>query len=346
MQDRIKLVRFLENRGFKVHGVITPNDLLWSQLNGEQAAQLDKAFSGYKGRFEGQEFDKQIRETSFVEANPFLEGMVKYDPEANRPGCSYAEAFKACSTIEKLEEAALPGHLLERSSYTKVFVDHLATKLGFVDPTKQSGQERGHTKGLMLDFFLHHKPEWVSSILVVDDNIDVIQGIDKLDKKPSLPISTLTIKKIESEDVYDAAIEKHLKMDPHFSVYYKIQQLIDAHIKHLQSTRYNPFLSSPKAKIEALQLLQDDLRNAFNTKEEVDIPKIINDWQAAIKFKSTSTKTEVPVSTVISQHRNVFFAEHRDKLTSTQQFVEWLKTQFKPESGKDILIIPTDYSIN
>lgn len=319
---------------------------MWSQLTGDQAVQINKALLQRKlSKYSGAPFEKVITDEPFTIEYPFVTELRHYSPQKNQPGCSYDEANKVFDP----NAPSLPAHLETRSTMTKVFSDFLAEKTGYVDLSKEPGHQQGHTKSLMLDFFLHHKPDWISSILVVDDNINVIQGIGtyKETRNPKLPIGTLQIEQMESEEVYGAAIDEHLKTDPHFGVYYKLQQLIDDHIKHLNSSWFNPFLSSPQAKIEALELLKEELLNAFSTTEEVAIPTLIDNWQNAIKFKSVSTNASVPISTVISQHRNLFFTEHRDKLTSTQLFIEQLKVQFKPQNGKEeVLIVNPLHSIN
>ncbi|QRN04469.1 hypothetical protein GH742_11600 [Legionella sp. MW5194] len=288
--------------------------------------------------YSGAAFTKAISDQQFISKNPFVTGLQQYSPEKNRPGCSYDEANKAFDP----NASSLADNLETRSTMVKVFTDYLAENNGYVDLGKKSGEQQGHTKSLMLDFFLHHKPDWVSSILIVDDNINVIQGVDmyKATHNPGLPIGTLYIQKMESEEVYTAAMETHGK-------HLEIQQLLDSHIKHLSATRYNPFLSSPQAKIEALQLLKEEILKAFNTAEDVNIPLIINNWQNAEKFKSASSDVIVPVSKVLSQHRNLFFVEDRDKPTSTQLLIEQLKSRFKPQNSKEEVLIPaSSYTIN
>lgn len=95
-------------------------------------------------------------------------------------------------------------------------------------------------------------------------------------------------------------------------------------------SRYNPFLSSPDAKIRALEMFEDYLDRAEelapNAKSFHDL---IEAWKNAslpnaelIEEKENKTfKESESFAVTIAKHRNVFFNESRNINTSTQDFI-------------------------
>ena len=157
VEERQALVHLLKERfGFRVHGVITPCDVAWQSFPSLEALQLHQMCSTdglYKGKFHGAEFEAFLFGQSAI--IPGLATAVgTYSPETNSPGAGFAEV---------LQEIVLHKQLSVESScksmFAKAIADHLSEKHGYA-----------HTKGLMLDLFLHHAPPWVNSIVVCDDN--------------------------------------------------------------------------------------------------------------------------------------------------------------------------------
>ncbi|MDI9817983.1 MULTISPECIES: hypothetical protein [unclassified Legionella] len=352
VKDRMDLVERLEKKGFKVHGVITPVDLVWSQLSADNAKAFDEASRRFKGRFQGEAFNGFLNEN--IAKLPFLENVSKYAPESNVPGASYRDAVTAYQSMPTTakEDDPLPGDMLIRSSFAKVFADHLAERKGYVDLKAETTEGKGHTKGLMLDFFLHHKPDWISRIIIADDNKGVIGAVKKYkETHTELPITAIEVTSFNMDvSFYD----KH--MDEHSSVGTKkfndefvddievIKSQIDRQIKKLEHSKYNLFLSSPKAKIESLKLLKNflDAPNEW-APEATTIGELINTWKSSEAFENTQTHTRVSTNTVLTQHRNLFFSEHRTKSTSTQDFVDNLS---RDHGDKEIYEQSTKHQIS
>ncbi|QDP73746.1 hypothetical protein FOG18_13900 (plasmid) [Legionella israelensis] len=345
VKDRMDLVESLQEKGFTVHGVITPVDLVWNQLSAENAEEFEKwiSTSGFKGRFQGPAFEQLITDEENIERMPFLKKVNTYNPSQNTPGASYQEAVRAYRSIPESarEDEPLPGNMLTRSSYAKVFSDHLAEQLGYASLEKHTG----HTKGLLLDFFLHHKPDWVSSIIIADDNKGVIEAVEEYKEKqaPEIPITTIEVTSHDMDaKFYGQRIKSHLEKDPDFSMSENktlneeftqdiaaIKHQIDDQIKKLKRSKYNLFLSSPEAKIEALKLLKEFLDNP-NEKapEATTIDELVTEWKNSPSFKNSKTEERVQTTEVLTQHRNLFFNEHRSKPTSTEGFVTGLLNKY------------------
>ena len=89
-------------------------------------------------------------------------GALRYQPNQT-PGKAYTEAEEYyCTHSSEISE-----NIVLRSQFTKACSDNLI-----------KGTPYKHTKGLMLDLFLRNMPNWVGSIVVVDDNSHVIESIE------------------------------------------------------------------------------------------------------------------------------------------------------------------------
>lgn len=348
VKDRMDLVEHLQEKGFTVHGVITPVDLVWNQLSAENAEEFEKwiSTSDFKGRFQGPAFEQLITDKENIERMPFLKKVNTYNPSQNTPGASYQEAVRAYRSIPESarEDAQLPGNMLTRSSYAKVFSDHLAEQLGYASLEKHTG----HTKGLLLDFFLHHKPDWVSSIIIADDNKGVIEAVEEYKemKASEIPITAIEVTSYDMDvKFYDQRIKAHLEKDPDFSMsdvetktlneevskdIANIKLQIDSQIKKLNRSKYNLLLNSPEAKIEALKLLKEFLDNpSEKAPDATTIADLVTEWKDSQSFKNSKTEEQVQTKEVLRQHRNLFFNERRNKSTSTEDFVTSLLDKYK-----------------
>lgn len=89
-EERIELIKKLEAKGFTVHGIITPCDLVWNQMTRENAHRFDQLL--VKAREAGEKeylytdngFDDFINQLR--EENPFLDNLLEYQPDKNIPG--------------------------------------------------------------------------------------------------------------------------------------------------------------------------------------------------------------------------------------------------------------------
>ncbi|KTD23490.1 hypothetical protein [Legionella israelensis] len=113
----------------------------------------------------------------------------------------------------------------------------------------------------------------------------------------------------------------------------KIQQQIDVQIKKLKKSIWNPFLGSPEAKIKALYLLKDFFNSPLEKAPNADnIGELIDAWKESRDYFRSKNKTNVSINAVLTQHRNIFFSDRRDKLTSTEEFIDNLFREFKDRS--------------
>lgn len=167
VQERLTLVRMLQLRGFTVHGVITPCDLVWSACDSKEIALLHAMctdISQYKGKFYGKQFEEFVLSCS-TDLPQLSRAVTSYFPLTNQPGVAFGETAELKTSGGNLEipdNVQLSHAQKLRSVWAKAVPDHIADKLGYI-----------HTKGLMLDHFLRHcihKQNKFSSIIVCDDN--------------------------------------------------------------------------------------------------------------------------------------------------------------------------------
>ena len=164
IKERNKLVKDLEEMGFAIQGVITPCDLSWSRMDIEEIELLhhkciiDRSPDSYKGKLYGTQFDNFMIKNKDVFPNLF-HAATEYNPENFISGYSYNEAsIEYYNSNQQISE-----NTMNKSFFSKLFADHLSHKLNF-----------HHNKGLLLNAFLRNIPEWVGSVLVFDDNDQVI----------------------------------------------------------------------------------------------------------------------------------------------------------------------------
>jgi len=160
VKERQTLVELLQlpRFGFRVHGVITPADVAYHISSGE-AEILESMLSspGYTGKYFGAEFESLILSKA-VECPGLVKACSTYFPLQNFPGKVFKDALSGSTD----------AHFLSKTRVAKMLADHLSEKYRYA-----------HTKGLMLDLFLHHRPEWVdpTKIVVCDDNDKVIETV-------------------------------------------------------------------------------------------------------------------------------------------------------------------------
>ncbi|MBA3537079.1 MAG: hypothetical protein H0T84_10795 [Tatlockia sp.] len=200
IQDRNDLLAQLQDQGFIVHAVITGNDLTWDDMSGEETSLLYQWCNDntYRGMMVGKEFEQFIQEKKDV-----LPGLAKviqtYFPDNKVPGKGYADA-----AAEFEESGNISDETRTRSFFAKAFADHLGEKYGYK-----------HNKALLLDLFLRHKPAWISSLVVIDDNDDVIESISNfkaVDEQVRLPLITMLPVRAEKMGLtyYHEILQKHL----------------------------------------------------------------------------------------------------------------------------------------
>ncbi|WP_133139939.1 hypothetical protein [Legionella genomosp. 1] len=319
-EERIELIKKLEAKGFTVHGIITPCDLVWNQMTKENAHRFDQLL--VKARETGEkeylytdnEFDDFI--SKLREDNPFLDNLLKYQPDKNIPGAAFQAARKDFEELTAKDGSVpMPNGLLERSTFAKGFADRLANRMNYK-----------HTKALMLDLFLKYKPDWVSDIFIADDLTAVIESIKEYreQQSPDLAIATLLVtNKLNNRDLYpDQSAEEYDNALAAIALLTRIAAQIDT----LEQSSI--FLRNPELKIKAFQNLRSELVNAFNGNTEAIVGDLIENWEHSPPIAGNQFKN-LTASEIMAQHRNFFFSTDRKNTeTSTQIFITDLKKDF------------------
>lgn len=200
IQDREQLLENLKKQELNVVKVLTPNDICWEGVNSEEALTLHKwCFEErkYNSKLFGEEFESYV--TSNAAELPTLAAAISnYIPEKTPLGKGYEDAqkeFNASNTLSDPTKA--------RSIFAKCFGDHLSAKKGY-----------HHNKGLLLDMFLAHKPEWVGSVIVADDNEKVIKDVSDFRRvsgdRAGIPVTMIPVREeCVDPEYYKAQVDEH-----------------------------------------------------------------------------------------------------------------------------------------
>ncbi len=318
VQERVELIQYLRGQGFAVHGVITPCDIHWTTIPTEESLiYMDAGMQNFPGR--SREESLLTRTRQYIESRstelPGMQGLLSYEPASSRAGAAFEEAkafylrtpSRPAEAQESKESVSLarfnsPEHIYKHSDVTKSWCDALSGHCGY-----------SHSKGLLLDLFLSHKPEWVSSVLVADDREEVIAAVSEFKPVSSLRpylIPALSALKVTPDFAtkrfmtpqkeYEIILEEHLKKDP--IVQYR--KSIEVQIKKLCS--WSLFLRNSNQKIMALNALLMILQ----TVSSLELRHAFVNWRANN-------------DAILSEHRNVFKPKNRPRLkTGTQSFAD------------------------
>lgn len=136
IEDRNQLVKALEEYGMAIHGVISPNDLTWAEMdNGECMKLYSMCFhkAAYKGKLHGLQFEDFVLSCAAELPNlsravcTYLPGSPPDTLGAVDPlGAAYEEA-----SMEHHRTGALSDELIVKSRLAKAFADHLGERLGY-----------------------------------------------------------------------------------------------------------------------------------------------------------------------------------------------------------------------
>ncbi|HHF7349554.1 TPA: hypothetical protein ACPSKE_002763 [Legionella feeleii] len=150
VMERQTLANYMESRGFKVHGVITPSDIFW-HLDQE----LMESFLSHFKRPDNSLTKTLLEQDQYSAINFAIE---------SQPGVAFALALNNPESM-----AGITAHSQAANSV-----------LGLV---KKANDEYLTEKGHMYDLFIKHKPEWVNRIIFVDDANDNISAVEKANEK-------------------------------------------------------------------------------------------------------------------------------------------------------------------
>lgn len=309
MRQRIALIRILEKKGFVVHELITPSDLSWDILPAEETARVHQVFFRPDESIKLDYFfykdalDEQKHAT-------LVDSMSHYAPKKHSLGRSYAEALSEYQVAHN----SLSLCTQHRSFFTRTIACIMGKKKGY-----------DHVKGLLLDLFLRYPPLWVSSIVFVDDNADVIKTISHFyptDNKLTIPLITM-IPIIDKSGIkknnlplayYEEKLNYHLAIEE-----------LNQFIKQLQSG-CNPFKRSALFKIEALEDLKTEM---LSDDQSTHLASIIDKWSYSIRTLSHQPENEQSTTSIIAIHRNKFLPTNRPGVeTNTQKFLKHLKEKY------------------
>ena len=133
IEDRNELVKELEELGMAIHGVITPSDVTWPQMDDAECLRLySMCFSEglYTGRLHGAEFERFIASQS--DQLPSL-GRAVTDYNPYDPDIVLGGAFNDAS-MELFTQKETSDLTRVKSVLAKSFCDHLSEKLGYNHP--------------------------------------------------------------------------------------------------------------------------------------------------------------------------------------------------------------------
>ena len=204
INERYNLIKILKEYNITVLGVITPPDIFWSQLyliTDELAINL---WNDFLKTSKGTQFisfflkfiEKIIEENEGNEGNEeninnlkkLRENLNNYNPSLSIPGKSFSDALSELKNTQNISEGTSA-----KGNISKIVGDDIS-------------MHHAHVKGLMLDVFLEHKPTWIKSILVIDDNLDVQKTIREF--KSDIPITIIPIPS-KLKQIHEVAYDTH-----------------------------------------------------------------------------------------------------------------------------------------
>ena len=252
----------------------------------------------YTGNLYGEEFE------SFLESNgnTLLSNKEIIELlEENQP----AQAFEQAKQILACENENAPsqqGDIYKKSMMAKAIADSCASKNGYT-----------HVKALMLWLFIHHKPDWVSSVIIADDNEEVIASIEQYKEiNEAVSITAIYVEGLHMDfENYDAILNGHLAVDLN-----PLFDQIDSMMIELQGKK-----GKPSSKIEALTSLKSTLMASMGT--GCSVHEVIVYWENAEVY--TGKKNKIITNSETISHSNSYFKSNSKKLPD---FIQQLKINF------------------
>ena len=179
--ERNNLVVYLQQKGITVLGIITPNDILWTfneykDINLNEIGNILLDYQNNKSNILNEKtviktlndnYDDILTSSTLGDGyNTSKQGYIDLNiPDIstyiNNPANLYTAYPDAQNDAQNFDKTTLS------KSYNKVYLNRLLSLI----------KKYPHEKGVMMDLFLKYKPPWVHSILVIDDNADVIKTI-------------------------------------------------------------------------------------------------------------------------------------------------------------------------
>lgn len=164
---RMEIRKELTDRGFTVHGVITPLDIPYDK-------GIGKAFDDYY-RPQHKRFVESIEDSK---QDPTLEGRVidgkpKIDPRQPEKDPEFKQKADECSALQVKLEKEMLGEFYDKLQLSpQTEEEKQAVREGKV--------EQLNVKGALSSLFYENKPEWVGSIIVADDEPPCLKSVEKV----------------------------------------------------------------------------------------------------------------------------------------------------------------------
>jgi hypothetical protein len=343
MIERKGLIKKLQAQDFRVHGVITPGDLVWNRLPEIEAKFLSE---NYQEKLSGEKFaefinaQKRLPLTQHIISDKnFISDQEKLGQAFAEADCLFREGIKSeiestsnsnpadIHIINDIRETRigrvieqffsngdlpstsyLPPNLITKSKIAKALADYLSEK------ANNGLNEQNHTKGLLLELFLLQKPEWVDDILIADDHYGVINTIAQF--KP--------VKLTGETPVITMLPIPHQNKKPLVADYYKkiwqLHQNLSSLIEKLD--KYNPSLKAdPTTKRKGFAM---DLKlELLNIKRAILSTNKVND---CLEVLDKMQQNDVDNIFVSSGRRAQFFAVQSQTTGFAEEAITCLKS--------------------
>lgn len=208
IEERQRVVEHLESKGMRVHGVITPADLLWHKKDkvNDYWTEVNKRTKAAELSMRGgQTPNRDMHEVHQEIAKSTLDELPDLSFEGATPGAAY----HAC--------------LNDKDSIDTRGADNINLLVAQINGRKYPNARRISQKGGMYEMFCAKKPDWVGNVVFVDDyppNIQAVQDSSEQlkEKEPSqhVPLYTLLNRSdpedgrsadILPQDFYDNALD-------------------------------------------------------------------------------------------------------------------------------------------
>ena len=317
VHERNDLIDHLKQLGFKVHGVLTPLDLLWHEIPADRCQEfIDYTLEHGPSKWNGSRFKAFLNEDECPREFQFARRAISKSKSHHvELGVAFNEGCVAFQEVKELDDK-LPNHLEQKSTVAKVLGDQLAVEHGYE-----------HSKGLILSEFVKRMPNWVSSIVIADDNTQVISSIAQYIEfnRPTTSITAIHITDEHTdESEYYQTIKEHICGDTTFSDIKQMCEMIDQHIQAFNTCRL--FFTSADPKVSVLNILKTRLKNADLSNQSID--DVISNWLKESHYMFQRNGVSINNERLIAMHRNIFKPTFNNHLTPSQELISTLRANY------------------
>lgn len=186
--ERIDLIAQLSARGFRIHGVITPADLMLRHVSKEDVEGMREYAFG------------KINPAMLEKIKPFYEEDLQGPRDEKKLGSAFRYCEETFGNAIKTAAHSYKKHPKSPQDDTDIRIGHITEALNRrellpeIDEFDQKGKvivnawieqiqlHKGydHPKGCLLKLFMAHKPNWVGDIIVFDDRLEVCSTVQQI----------------------------------------------------------------------------------------------------------------------------------------------------------------------